>query len=82
MKNTNQNHTNKEFLIKGLKRLLIALPLLVLTTYIFTFAFLNKETIPLYLLLPLAFVAMGATIYLLFNGIKWVLRSLFGKKNS
>lgn len=81
MRETNQKHTNKKFLIKGLKRLLIALPLLVLTTYIFTFAFINKEVISLYLILPLAFISMGATIYLLFNGIQWILKSLFGEKN-
>jgi|TARA_R100000306_G_scaffold6293_1_gene8788 hypothetical protein len=80
LKDTNQKHTNKQFLIKGLKRLAVALPLLVLTTYLFTFAFLNKETIPLYIVLPLAILAMAATIYLLFNGIKWILSALFGKK--
>ncbi|RFN57640.1 DUF6095 family protein [Marixanthomonas ophiurae] len=79
MKDTNQKYTNKQFLVKGLKRLAIALPLLVLTTYLFTFAFLNKETIPLYYLLPLAILGMAATIYLLFNGIKWMLKALFGE---
>ncbi|PVW13574.1 DUF6095 family protein [Marixanthomonas spongiae] len=81
MKEPDQTYTNKQFLIKGLKRLAIALPLLVLTTYLFTFAFINKEVLPLYLLLPLAILAMAATIYLLFNGIKWILRALFGTKN-
>ncbi|WP_339698589.1 DUF6095 family protein [uncultured Marixanthomonas sp.] len=80
MKDTNQKYTDKQFLVKGLKRLAIALPLLVLTTYLFTFAFLNKETIPLYYLLPLAILGMAATIYLLFNGIKWMLKALFGEK--
>tara|TARA_R110000823_G_scaffold288701_3_gene407055 strand:+ start:15011 stop:15256 length:246 start_codon:yes stop_codon:yes gene_type:complete len=80
LKDTNQKYTDKQFLVKGLKRLAIALPLLVLTTYLFTFAFLNKETIPLYYLLPLAILGMAATIYLLFNGIKWMLKALFGEK--
>ncbi len=77
MKETKQTYTNKDLLVKGLKRMAIALPLIVLTTYLFTFAFLNKETLPLYLIIPLAIIAMGFTIYLLFGGIKLILKSLF-----
>ncbi|MEM7187636.1 MAG: DUF6095 family protein [Bacteroidota bacterium] len=74
---TQQKYTDKKMLVKGLKRLGLALPLLVLTTYILTFAFLNKETLPLYLFLPLGIIAMGFTIYLLFNGIRIILKSMF-----
>lgn len=74
---TNQTFTDKQLLVKGLKRLALALPLLVLTTYAFTFAFLNKDTIPLWIILPLAIMGMGATIYLLFNGIKIILKAVF-----
>ncbi len=77
MKETNQKFTNKELLVKGLKRLALALPMLVLTTYVLTFAFLNKDTIPLYIFLTLGILGMIATIYLLFNGIKIILKSLF-----
>ncbi|MCH2488588.1 MAG: DUF6095 family protein [Flavobacteriales bacterium] len=72
-----KEHTDLKLLIKGLKRLAFAIPLLVLTTYLFTFTFLNKDTIPMYWILPLAIAAMGATIFLLFNGIKWILRAMF-----
>ena len=77
MKETNQKYTDKQLLVKGLKRLALALPLLVLTTYILTFAFLNKETIPLYIFLTLGIIAMGATIFLLFSGIKTIMKSIF-----
>ena len=77
MKETDQKYTDKQLLVKGLKRLALALPLLVLTTYILTFAFLNKDTIPLYIFLTLGIIAMAITIYLLFNGIKIILKSLF-----
>jgi Family of unknown function (DUF6095) len=77
MKETDQKYTDKQLLVKGLKRLVLALPLLVLTTYILTFAFLNKDTIPLYIFLSLGIIAMAITIYLLFNGIKIILKSLF-----
>ena len=70
--------TNKALLLKGLKRLAICIPLVVLTTYILTFSFLNKETIPLYIFLPLGIIAMGITIFLLFSGIKIILKAVFG----
>jgi len=74
---TNQKFTDKKLLVSGLKRLALALPLLVLTTYILTFAFLNKEVIPLYVFLPLGIIAMGATIYLLFKGIRIIMKAMF-----
>jgi len=77
MKETKQKYTDKQLLVSGLKRLALALPLLVLTTYILTFAFLNKDTIPLYIFLTLGIIAMGATIFLLFSGIKTIMKSLF-----
>lgn len=70
-------HTDQKLLVKGLKHLALGLPLIVLTTYILTFAFLNKETIPLYIFLTLGIIAMAVTIYLLFKGIKLILRALF-----
>ncbi|RDK86826.1 DUF6095 family protein [Marinirhabdus gelatinilytica] len=76
-KPSEQKHTDKKLLIKGLKRLAVAIPLLVLTTYAFTFTFLNKETIPMYYVLPLAVLGMAATIYTLFSGIKLILKALF-----
>lgn len=72
-----KEHTDLKLLVQGLKRLALAIPLLVLTTYILNFAFLNKETIPLYIFLPLGIIAMAATIFLLFNGIKKILSSIF-----
>ena len=68
-----KEHTDLKLLVQGLKRLALAIPLLVVTTYIFNFAFLNKETIPLYIFMTLGIIAMAATIYLLFAGIKKIL---------
>jgi len=72
-----KEHTDQKLLIRGLKRLALALPLLVLTTYIFTFGFLNKDTLPLYIFMILGIVFMAGTIYLLFDGIKKILDSIF-----
>ena len=74
---TGQKFTDKKLLVKGIKRTAISIPLLVLTTYLFTFAFLNKDVIPLYWILPLAIIAMGLTIYLIFKGIGTIMKSLF-----
>lgn len=72
-----REHTDLNMLKKGLQRLLLALPLLVLTTYVFTFTFLNKEILPLWVGLILGITLMGITIWLLFKGIGLVLKSIF-----
>lgn len=77
MDDTGQRYSDKKLLIKGLKRLALSIPLLVLTTYILTFAFLNKETIPLYVLLPIGVIFVGLTIYLMFSGVKTLVKALF-----
>ncbi|MDC7995625.1 DUF6095 family protein [Altibacter sp. HG106] len=75
-----RGHTNKKLLVKGLKRLAVALPVLVLSTYVITFSFLNKETLPLYITLTLGIIFMGITLFLLFNGLRLVIRSVFGER--
>ncbi len=77
MDETNQKYTDKKLLVKGLKRLALAIPFIVLTTYVFTFAFLNKDVIPLYIFMILGIVLMALTIYFLFQGIRMVVRSVF-----
>ncbi|MEZ4779653.1 MAG: DUF6095 family protein [Flavobacteriaceae bacterium] len=77
MKETNQKYTDKKLLVKGIRRMALSIPLLILTTYIITFSFLNKETIPLYVFLPLGIIAMGVTIYLIFKGLKLILKAVF-----
>lgn len=72
-----QKHSNKSGIIKGVKILAVSLVMIVLSTYLLTFTFLNKETLPMYILLPLAIIVMGITIYLLFNGIKTIIKALF-----
>jgi hypothetical protein len=72
-----KKNTDTKLLVKGLKRLALGLPLIVITTYILTFAFLNKDTIPIYIFLTLGIIAMGVTIYLMFDGIKLILKSIF-----
>lgn len=77
MKEPDQKYTDKQLLVKGIKRMALSVPLIILTTYILTFAFLNKETIPLYVFLPLGIIAMGVTIYVMFKGLKFILKAVF-----
>lgn len=77
MKEPDQKYTDKQLLVKGIKRMALSIPLIVLTTYILTFAFLNKETIPLYVFLPLGIISMAVTIYLIFKGLKLILKAVF-----
>ena len=79
MDETGQKYSDKKLLVKGLKRLALSIPLLVLTTYVITFAFLNKETIPLYIFLPVGIILMVLTIYLMFSGIKILIKALFAR---
>lgn len=72
-----EKHTDKKLLARGLKILAIALIMIVLSTYLITFAFLNKDVLPLYIVLPLAIIAMAGTIYLIFKGIRTILKSIF-----
>jgi len=72
-----QKHTDKKTLVKGLKTLAFSVLLIIASTYLLTLAFLNKEVLPLYIILPLAIIAMAFTIYSIFKGIKLIVKSLF-----
>lgn len=76
-KNPQQKHTNKAMLVKGIKMLAISIVLIVASTYLLTFVFLNKETLPFYLLFPFAVIVLGLTIYYIFKGIKTLVKALF-----
>lgn len=76
MNEPEQKHTDKKLLARGLKILVLAIVMIVLSTYLLTFTFLNKEVLSLYITFPLALIAMAVTIYLFFKGIKLIMKSL------
>ncbi len=78
MDNTGQRHTDKKLLVKGLKTLLFALPVLVLSAYLIRLSVINKEVLPVYILLIPGIVLTFLTIYLFFKGIRTVVKSVFG----
>ena len=72
-----KGHTDKKLLVKGIKYMALVIPLLVLTTYLFTFMFLNKETKLFYIVMPLAIAGMTGTFWLGFKGLKTIMRAIF-----
>jgi len=70
-------HTDQKLLVKGLKRMAMALPLLFLSPYLITLSFLNKDNFMLYVFfIPGLLVGIGA-VYLCFKGINLILKSIF-----
>lgn len=77
MSEPKQKHTDKQLLVKGVKRLALALPVLVLSTYLIRLSIINREVLPIYIFLSLGIIAMILTIYLLFSGIRTIMKSIF-----
>ena len=72
-----QKHTDKKLLLKGLKYMGITLPLILLSPYLITLSFLNKENWSFYLFITLGSVIGILGIYFFFKGIKTILDSIF-----
>ena len=67
----------KQAMVQGLKTLGLGLILLLISTYLLNFAFINKSVLPLYMVLPLGIIGVAATIYTLFRGIKKIVSVFF-----
>jgi len=72
-----QKHTDKKILIRGIKYMVITLPLLFLSPYILTLSFLNRDNFTFYIFLLLGILSGGLAIYFFFKGIKTILNSIF-----
>ncbi|MFE3866664.1 DUF6095 family protein [Flavobacterium sp. LS2P90] len=69
--------TNKELLAKGIKYLAGALPLLFIGPSLIYNAFMNQENIWHYLVLAIGIIACIASMFLMFLGLKTIMKSLF-----
>ena len=69
--------TKKQTLIQAIKILGFGIVLLVVSTYLLNFAFLNKNVIPMYVVLPLGIIGVAATIFTLFRGIRKIVSVFF-----
>ncbi|MFV8326296.1 DUF6095 family protein [Flavobacterium sp. ZS1P14] len=69
--------TNKELLSKGIKYLAGALPLLFIGPAVIYNAFMNQQNAWHYLVLAIGIVACLAAMFLMFLGLKTIMKSLF-----
>ena len=74
---SNKEHTDLNLLKKGIKKMALAIPLLFLSPYLITLAFLNKETYMLYVFLFFGILAGAGAIYLCFKGINTIMKAIF-----
>jgi len=68
---------NKQLLAKGIKYLTGALPLMFIGPSVIYNAFMNQHTNWHYLVLGIGIVACLASMYLMFVGLKIVMKSIF-----
>jgi hypothetical protein len=69
--------TNKELLSKALKYLVLALPLLFIGPSVIYNAFMNQQNVWHYLVLGIGVAICIGGVYLLFLGLRTIMRSLF-----
>ncbi|TRX22157.1 hypothetical protein FNW25_04385 [Flavobacterium franklandianum] len=69
--------TNKELLSKSIKYLAWALPLLFIGPSLIYNAFINKQNVWHYLVLGIGITVCIGAVYLMFLGLKTMMRSLF-----
>ena len=69
--------TNKELLSKSIKYLVWALPLLFIGPSLIYNAFINKQNVWHYVVLGIGIATCIGGVYLLFLGLKTMMRSLF-----
>ena len=74
------NHTDKDILLKGLKTLGICLICMFAGPSLFRLAQINKSHPTYWALLVLSILICGIAIYLLFKAINTMMDSIFKKK--
>jgi hypothetical protein len=69
--------TNKELLSKGIKYLAGALPLLFIGPSVIYNAFMNQQNAWHYLVLAIGIIACLAAMFLMYMGLKIIMKSIF-----
>jgi hypothetical protein len=72
-----QKHTDQKLLMRGLKYMVITLPLLFLCPYIITLSFLNKDNYTFYIFLAIGIIAGVFALFFFYKGIKTIMKSIF-----
>ncbi len=77
-----ENKTDKELLLKGLKKMGLSLIFMFLGPILLHIAFSNKEK-PLYIpLLILGVIICGTAMFLAFKGIQTIMNSMFNSDSN
>ncbi len=74
-----QQHTNRKFLVKGIKFLALTLPLMFIGPVVINSAFKNPNHPFYYFVLGLGIFMCLTSMLLFFKGIQTLMKSLFGK---
>lgn len=74
-----EQHTDRKLLKKGIKHLLITLPLMFIGPVIINSAFKNHAHPLHYPVLFFGIALCITSVYLLFRGLQTIMKSLFGK---
>ena len=72
--------TDRTLFRKGIKFLLIALPLLVLAPILITIARLNKETFMFWVIFIPGMIAFFAAMYIIYRGVNTLMQAFFSRK--
>jgi len=72
--------TDRTLFRKGIKFLLIALPLLVLAPILITIARLNKETFMFWVIFIPGMIAFFAAMYIIYSGVNTLMQAFFSRK--
>lgn len=75
-----ESGTDIRILKKGLKSLIIALPLLFLGPYLITLGFLNKDNSMLYVFLAFGLTTAIGAVFFAWRGINTIIDAIFGEK--
>ena len=70
-------HTDKDMLFKGLKYLAGALPLSFIGPVVLFSSFKNQDNVWFIPVMIFALLAMAAAVFLMFKGIRTVMKALF-----
>lgn len=75
------HQTDRTLFKKGIKFLLIALPLLALAPILISIARLNKETFIFWVILIPGLIAFFAAMYMIYKGVNTLMSAFFSRKS-
>ena len=75
------HQTDRTLFKKGIKFLLIALPLLALAPILISIARLNKETFIFCVILIPGMIAFFAAMYMIYKGVNTLMSAFFSRKS-